>query len=107
MRAPEALRCRSQAAVSDTSCSRAAMRRSRHWLRSTPISISTMFSQLACLGTWWNSNRRSTRRASQDDPDALGLGKVNVGELAHADGEVLCRVAIGDLDLAPGLVGLE
>src|SRR5688500_14473133 len=40
------------------------MRRSRHWDRSTPISISTMFSQLACLGTKWKSSRRSTRRAS-------------------------------------------
>src|ERR1700681_1016449 len=51
IRAFEALRCRSQAAISDTSCSWVAMRLSRHWLRSTPISISTMFSQLACLGT--------------------------------------------------------
>src|SRR4051794_30226671 len=44
------------------------------------------------------------RSASELDGVVL---KVNVGELAHADGEVLCRVAIGDLDLAPGLVGLE
>ena len=36
------------------------MRRSRHWLASTPISISTMLSQLACLGTKWNSRRIST-----------------------------------------------
>src|SRR5207253_8279628 len=50
-RAPEALRCRFQAAISETSCSWVAMRLSRHWLWSTPISISTMFSQLACLGT--------------------------------------------------------
>jgi ABC-type molybdate transport system substrate-binding protein len=39
----EALRCRCQAAISDLSCSLVAMRRSRHWARSTPISISTMF----------------------------------------------------------------
>jgi hypothetical protein len=51
MRAPEAFRCRSQMAISDTRWSWVAMRRSRHWLRSTPISISTMLSQLACLGT--------------------------------------------------------
>jgi hypothetical protein len=34
------------------------------WLRRTPISISTMLSQLACFGVWWNSSRLSTRRAS-------------------------------------------
>ena len=50
MRAPEALRCFSQAAISQMRRSRSPMRRSRHWPRSTPISISTMFSQLACLG---------------------------------------------------------
>src|SRR6266567_2399604 len=33
--------CRSQAAISDTSRSWVAMRLSRHWLRRTPISIST------------------------------------------------------------------
>src|SRR6266700_30027 len=57
MRAPEAFRCRSQAAISDTSRSWVAMRLSRHWQRSTPISISTIFSQLACLGTSTSSMR--------------------------------------------------
>src|SRR5580700_9522143 len=47
IRALEALRCRCQAAISVSSCSRVAMRRSRHWPRRTPISISTMLSQLA------------------------------------------------------------
>ena len=50
MRAPLAFRSCSQAATSVISRSRLSMRRSRHWLRSTPISISTMLSQLACLG---------------------------------------------------------
>ena len=50
MRAFAALRCRSQTSISDLSCCWVAMRRSRHWLRSTPISISTMLSQLGVLG---------------------------------------------------------
>src|SRR5258708_27540969 len=76
MRAFAALRCRSQAAISDLSCCWVAMRRSRHWLRSTPISISTMLSQLACLGTKWNSSRRSTRRR------AFWMGSLGV-EVEH------------------------
>src|SRR4051812_47216702 len=50
IRAPEPLRWRSQASISETSRSRLPIRRSRHCPRSTPISISTMLSQLACLG---------------------------------------------------------
>ena len=37
-----------QTAISRRTCVRCSMRRSRHWPRSTPIS--TMLSQLACLG---------------------------------------------------------
>src|SRR3954451_16659300 len=50
MRAPEAFRCRSQAAISRRSHFGSSILRSRHWPRKTPISISTMLSQLACLG---------------------------------------------------------
>src|SRR3954465_8116094 len=50
IRAPEPLRWRSQASISETSRARLPIRRSRHCPRSTPISISTMLSQLACLG---------------------------------------------------------
>lgn len=50
MRAREALRCRSQAATSDRMRCVHWIRRSRNWLPSTPISISTMLSQLACFG---------------------------------------------------------
>jgi hypothetical protein len=49
MRAPSALLRFSQAAISEGRRSRWPMRRSRPWPRSTPIS--TMLSQLACLGT--------------------------------------------------------
>jgi glycosyltransferase involved in cell wall biosynthesis len=47
MRALASLRRFSQAAISETRRSRSPMRRSRHWPRSTLISISTMLSQLA------------------------------------------------------------
>src|SRR4051794_15889192 len=40
------------------------MRRLKHWPLRTPISISAMFSQLACLGVKWNSSRRRRRCAS-------------------------------------------
>jgi hypothetical protein len=40
-----AFRCRSQARISDSRRWRVPIRRSRHWPRSTPISISTMFRQ--------------------------------------------------------------
>ncbi|MEH2563491.1 hypothetical protein V1289_003118 [Bradyrhizobium sp. AZCC 2289] len=45
-----AFRCRSHASISRRSQSGSSILRSRHWPRSTPISISTMLSQLACLG---------------------------------------------------------
>src|SRR4051794_14335476 len=59
IRAPEPLRWRSQASISETSRSRLPIRRSRHCPRSTPISISTMLSQLACVlhPAVWTSGR--------------------------------------------------
>ena len=47
------------------------------------------------------------RQIVEHHPDALGLGIVNVGEFAHAGGEVLRRAALGDLHLAPGAVRIE
>src|SRR5207245_2081674 len=64
MRVPAAFRCRSQAAISRRSHFGSSILRSRHWPRKTPISISTMLSQLACLGVKWNSIRRKIRLAS-------------------------------------------
>jgi hypothetical protein len=32
---------------------------------------------------------------------------MEVGEFAHADGEVRRRAALGDLDLSPGAIGIE
>ncbi len=55
--APLWLRWCSQAAIS-------LIRLFRHWPRKTPISISTMLSQLACLGVKWNCSCLSTRLAS-------------------------------------------
>jgi hypothetical protein len=43
--------CFDDAAVSATRRVKLSIRRSRHWQARTPISISTMFNQLACLGT--------------------------------------------------------
>jgi len=43
------------------------------------------------------------REIVEHDADLLGLGEVDVGELAHASGEVRRGASFGDLDLAPGL----
>src|SRR6476620_12327986 len=48
MRAPAVLRCFSHAAISLMRSLGSSIRRSRNWPRSTPISTSTMLSQLAC-----------------------------------------------------------
>src|SRR5271154_3237142 len=50
MRAHAAFRCRCHAPISVTRWLGSSILRSRHWPRRTPISISTMLSQLACLG---------------------------------------------------------
>src|ERR1700747_675628 len=50
MRVRAAFLCRSQAAISRRSRLGSSILRSRHCPRNTPISISTMLSQLACLG---------------------------------------------------------
>ncbi len=39
----------------------------RHCCLSTPISISTILSQLACFGVEWNSSRRANRRPSMGE----------------------------------------
>src|ERR1700739_3944856 len=49
-RARRSFRCRSHSAISASRILRLSMRRSRHWVRRTPISISTMLSHEACLG---------------------------------------------------------
>src|SRR5579863_7215106 len=107
MRAPEALRCCSQAAISDWSWSKLSMRRSRHWPRRTLISISIMLSQLACLvrdvvelqaaqhaarfmggeGLIERSGRVG-RQIVEDDADTVCFRAVNVSEFAHAGSEV-------------------
>jgi hypothetical protein len=50
--------------MAETKVALSGIRRARHWLTMTPISISTMLSQLACLGVKWNSRRLKMRRAS-------------------------------------------
>src|SRR6266852_9119844 len=41
------------------------------------------------------------------DADALGPRKVNIGEFAHAGGEVYGGTAVGDFDFAPGPMRVE
>ena len=43
----------------------------------------------------------------EDDPDALGVGEVEVDEVAHGEGEVVGGAALGDFDVAPGAMGIE
>src|SRR3981189_2222225 len=47
------------------------------------------------------------REVVEHDADALGLGIMEINEIAHALGEVTGGTAVGDLDLAPGLVDIE
>jgi hypothetical protein len=62
MRAFSRLRRRSHCVISEIRVGLSPMRRLRHWRTITPISISTMLSQLACLGVKWNSRRLRIRR---------------------------------------------
>ena len=123
--APSALRRRSHAATSATSVALSGIRRSRHWRTITPISISTMLSQLACLGVKWNSRRledparfRRCKRLVQSGcgmrrevvehhADPFGVGIVLVDEVAHALGEVEARSSVGHLGVSPGSVHVD
>ncbi len=42
------------------------------------------------------------RQGILHDPDARGVGIMDIYEFAHALGVILCRPPLGDLDLAPG-----
>src|SRR5204862_3070775 len=50
---------------------------------------------------------RVRRQIIEHDPDAVGFWKVDVGELAHAGGEVDGGTAVGDFDFAPGPMHVE
>ena len=108
-----------------TSVAFSGIRRSRHWRTITPISISTMLSQLACLGVKWNSRRLRMRRASAgakrsysaaaECADRLSrttrirsaVRVVLVDEIAHALGEVEAGSLVGDLGVSPGSVHVD
>ena len=49
---------------------------------------------------------RMRRQIVEHHPDALGPRIMEVGEFAHADGEVGRRAALADLDLAPGAAAM-
>src|ERR1700675_4012746 len=84
-----------------------AIRRSRHWLRRTPISIPTMLSQLAGPKGLVQRAGRVCRQIVQDDADAFRFREVDITELAHAGGEVHGGAAVGDFDPAPRAMHVE
>ena len=47
------------------------------------------------------------REVVEHDANELGLGVIEIDELAHASGEVASGSLVGDLDLAPGPVRIE
>jgi hypothetical protein len=47
------------------------------------------------------------RQIVQYEADPLRLGIMNVGEFRHACGKVHRGTAVGDFDLAPGLMHIE
>src|SRR5450432_935681 len=47
------------------------------------------------------------REVVHHHPDDWSVGIIDVDQFAHAVGEVLVGAAVGDLDLAPGLMGVE
>ena len=50
---------------------------------------------------------RVGRQIVQHDADALGMGIVDIDEIAHALGEVFGGAPLGDLDVAPGPVDVD
>src|SRR3981189_1278028 len=48
------------------------------------------------------STGRMGRQVVLHDPDAGGIGIMDIDEFAHALGVVFCRPSLGDLDLPPG-----
>src|SRR5258708_22252152 len=50
---------------------------------------------------------RMGRQVILHDPDAGGIGIMDIDEFAHALGVVFRRPALGDLDLAPGPVHVD
>src|SRR5438477_580946 len=75
------------------------MRLSRHWVRSTPISISTMFSRLACL------TDELGRTLVETDHRALwiGLFGIEVEHILHAGDVFAVDLRNAPHVLAPGL----
>src|SRR6516164_128444 len=60
---------------------------------------------------WWKCGVESGGGVGgevvEDDAGALGFWEVDIDEFAHAKGEVVSGAMIGDLDPAPGAMGLE
>ena len=128
MVAPAALRSLTRAGTSRRSASSSGSRCLRQERDSTLNSISAMFSQLPCLGVWWNSSRLATRpglwrwkglvqrrravgvQVVQHHSHHRDIGIGFVHQLAHPVGEVLHRAPLGHRHMAPprqGFAGQE
>ena len=64
-------------------------------------------SRLGCRECGVEGGGGMGRQVVEDDPDTLGLWKVEIDEFAHGDGEVVGGAALGNLDVAPGAMGVE
>src|SRR5258707_6173204 len=125
MRAPEALRCRSQAATSamrlafcsDTPVEALAAQDADFDLHHVePAGVLGRVGELqpAQHGARFGGRKGLVERAGrvcrqivQDDADAFRFREVGITELAHAGGEVHSGAAVGDFDPAPRAMHVE
>ena len=125
MRAPAALRCRSQAAISLDEALRivdsavqalAAQHADLDLDHVEPAGVlgGVVELQAAQNAPGFGGRKgliegtgRVGRQVILHNPDALGIGIVDIDEFAHALGVVFGRAPLGDLDLAPGPVDVE
>src|ERR1041384_4723414 len=72
------------------------------WAKSAAVRWSVTFTsrQERCAS-------RKTNKLAVPRSDQLGLGVMNIDQIAHAVGEVGCGSLVGDLHLAPGAMRVE
>jgi hypothetical protein len=56
---------------------------------------------------WYSAPAEWVDQGVEHDPNALRLGVIDIGELAHAEGKVSPSARLGDLHLAPRVVRVE
>ena len=122
--APAAFRSDTQALTALSRLSWSTLRPRRQARASTLNSISAIFSQLPCLGVWWNSSRLAMRRASgageglvkrgqamgvqvvQNQPNHRDIGICVIHQPAHLVGKVLHGATLCYRHVAPAPAGL-